>query len=473
MDAEEALRLVEDLIRVGGKQPLNDLQRTIFRGAWQGKGYKEIHQDCSHVGLDHLMRNVGPSLWRLLSTVLSEALGEAVTIKKDYLQGAIERLGDRPPPSPPSPSLPAEPLLTPTEPAFEPMSFSPEPVWQSPSLNRLQDWGLAPDATLFQGRTRELAELQQWVEEDGCRLVALYGMAGMGKTALSVRLAEQLRDQFEVVIWRSLDETLLGHTPPALATLLADWMGLISGQSDSQPDLATFLAYLRENRCLLVLDGFEAVFNQGVLSGEYLDTYRGYGELLSRVSDTYHLSCIVITGQEKPREVEAREGDYAPVRSQKLRGLGDAEAQALFATKGSFSGSKQDWSVLTQRYDGNPAFLQQIATTIANICGRDITRFLALQPDKPMFVRDIRACMMQQLERLSEPERILVKALARTPTSVILEDLQQMMQQPLSRDRVLEVLLSLARRSLLETNTSPYRLHPIIVDYVNEREQIG
>jgi hypothetical protein len=327
---------------------------------------------------------------------------------------------------------------------------------------------LAPDASLFQGRTGELAELQQWIEEDGCRLVTLYGLSGMGKTALSVRLTEQLRDQFEVVIWRSLDEALLGHTPPLLPALLADWTGLITEQPTPQPDLPTFLNLLRQNRCLLVLDGFEAVFNQGVLSGEYLDPYKGYGELLRRVSDAQHQSCILLTSQEKPREVEDREGHLTPVRVKKLRGLGEAETQAIFATKGVFSGSEQDWSTLTRRYDGNPAFLQQIATTIANICGWDITRFLSLQPDKPMFVRDIRTMMANQLERLSEPERILVAALAQTQTPVTLEDLQQQrLAQPVGRDRVLEVLLSLARRSLLETNTSPYRLHPIIVDYIN------
>lgn len=468
MDAEEALRQIEDLIRKYGKPPLSDLQRTIFRGSWQGKGYKEIHQSCNHVGRDHLMRNVGPGLWKLLSSLLTEELGESVEVKKDYLQGAIERLRDRPTPVPPPPDEPPPDLAAST---FVPMSFTLEPIWQSASLNRLQNWGLAPDTTLFQGRTQELAELQRWVEEDGCRLVTLYGMAGIGKTALSVRLAEQLRDQFEVVIWRSLDVARLGHAPPSLSTLLADWIALISGQPHAQPDLATFLGYLRENRCLLVLDGFEAVFNPGVLSGDYLDAYKGYGELLRQVSDAYHASCIVLTTQEKPREVESREGegDYAPVRSRKLRGVGDAETQAIFATKGRFSGSEQDWSQLNRQYDGNPAFLQQIATTIANICGRDITRFLALQPDKPLFVGDIRTLMAQQWERLSEPERILVEALAQTQTPVTLADLQQqLMAQSLSPDRVLEVLLSLARRSLLETNTPPYRLHAIIVDYVRE-----
>src|SRR5262245_23436372 len=49
---------------------------------------------------------------------------------------------------------------------------------------RGQDWGEAPDIGTFHGRALELATLRRWVLDDGCRLVALLGMGGIGKTAL-------------------------------------------------------------------------------------------------------------------------------------------------------------------------------------------------------------------------------------------------------------------------------------------------
>jgi hypothetical protein len=98
-------------------------------------------------------------------------------------------------------------------------------------------------------------------------------------------------------------------------------------------------------------------------------------------------------------------------------------------------------------YDGNPAFLQQIATTIANICGWDIAQFLVLQPDKPMFVRDIRTLMANQLERLSEPERLLVEALAQAQTPVSLDALCQR----LTIERILEGSV----QSILNTDSQP------------------
>jgi hypothetical protein len=87
MDVETAIVLADDLILKSTGKPMNDLQRIVFRGAWQGKSFTEIHQDCrDRCGLDHLMRNVGPELWKLLS----EAIGTKVT--KNHLQGAFAKL---------------------------------------------------------------------------------------------------------------------------------------------------------------------------------------------------------------------------------------------------------------------------------------------------------------------------------------------------------------------------------------------
>ncbi|MGG6282673.1 AAA-like domain-containing protein [Leptolyngbya sp. AN03gr2] len=87
MDVESAIALADELIFKSSGKSMSDLQRIVFRGAWQGKSFTEIHQDCrDRCGLDHLMRNVGPELWKLLS----EATGTKVT--KNHLQGAFSKL---------------------------------------------------------------------------------------------------------------------------------------------------------------------------------------------------------------------------------------------------------------------------------------------------------------------------------------------------------------------------------------------
>jgi hypothetical protein len=480
MNADEALRLIDDLIRTAGEKPLNDLQRSIFRGAWLGKNYKEIWQECSQVSLDHIMRNVGPNLWQLLSRVASEQVGEPIKVRKESLQGPIERVRDR---------LPAPQIIAPATPASDelvglpdpsPNVFLPEPPdfaatfhgspfdWQTQSINRAQNWGQAPAASQFQGRSQELSTLYQWIEEDACRLVTLTGSAGIGKTDLSVKLAERLRDRFEWVVWRSLDPAISGHEPPPLSDLLSDLLAFLTGTAPAA-SLTSFVDCLRNQRCLVVLDGFEAVLQSKVLSGDYLPGYENYSDLLKRVSDTQHLSCLIVTSREQPREIEAREGENVPVRGYPLLGLTPEEVQSMYFTKGSFIATEADWRSLTHQYDGNPRFLQQVATTITNAFGRDISRFLTYQQNKPIFVGEIRRSLDQQMARLSYPEVTLVQALAKHAEPASLEEIQGLMQTAMSSHHLLEVLLSLVRRSLLHSTAISYTLNPLLMDYLAQR----
>ncbi|MBW4689053.1 MAG: hypothetical protein KME40_29175 [Komarekiella atlantica HA4396-MV6] len=70
-----------------------------------------------------------------------------------------------------------------------------------------------------------MLKLRQWILENCCRLVALCGMGEIGKTWLSVKLAEQIKDEFKFVIWRSL------RYAPAIHLFLAQLIQLLSQQS--------------------------------------------------------------------------------------------------------------------------------------------------------------------------------------------------------------------------------------------------
>ncbi len=62
--------------------------------------------------------------------------------------------------------------------------------------------------SIFYGRKEKLTELKRWIVADRCRLVALLGMGGMGKTSLAVKLGKQMQHDFERIIWRSLDSSI-------------------------------------------------------------------------------------------------------------------------------------------------------------------------------------------------------------------------------------------------------------------------
>src|SRR4029079_9114356 len=93
------------------------------------------------------------------------------------------------------------------------------------SSARTQDWGEAPDTAGFVGRQDELTRLGVWLLEQHCRVVAVLGMGGIGKTSLAGSLAQSVAPSFPRVYWRSLR-----NAPP-----VSDWLaGAIGFLSDQQ-----------------------------------------------------------------------------------------------------------------------------------------------------------------------------------------------------------------------------------------------
>ena len=139
---------------------------------------------------------------------------------------------------------------------------------------RTQDWGEAPDTTGFVGRAEELALLREWVVADRCRLIALLGMGGIGKTGLAARLAQEVMPSFERVYWRSL------RNAPPVSDWLAGAIGFLSDQQLIPPAseserIDSLLRLLRTSRCLLVLDNSETLFEPGQREGCYRDGMDG------------------------------------------------------------------------------------------------------------------------------------------------------------------------------------------------------
>ncbi|MFN9859063.1 MAG: NB-ARC domain-containing protein, partial [Pseudanabaena sp.] len=116
----------------------------------------------------------------------------------------------------------------------------------------LVDWGEAPNIQTFYGRTEDLTKLEQWLVRDRCHLLAICGMGGIGKTALTVKLVENIQSQFDCLIWRSLR----GAQPTA--QLITDLLQFLNLSQQAGSSISDLLEILRQKRCLIVLDDFEA-----------------------------------------------------------------------------------------------------------------------------------------------------------------------------------------------------------------------
>jgi WD40 repeat protein len=348
-----------------------------------------------------------------------------------------------------------------------------EPPETPPATEARCSWGEAIDVSVFFGRTDELAKLDYWILTERCRLVALVGMGGIGKTALSVKLAEQIQDKFEVVIWRSL------RNAPLLKEILANWIEFLSDGETELPDniahqISQLIDYLRSSRCLLVLDNVESILGSGDCAGRYRDGYEDYGELFRRVGEASHQSCLILTTREKPKEIAALEGGSLPVRSLPMMGLNLVEGQEIFRAQNYFFGSESDWQTLIQRYAGNPLALRIVATTIRELFNSNISEFLA---QGTTVFGDIRDLLDQHFRRLSPLEAQIMYWLALNREPVTLAELREDIVAPCTPSKLLEALESLFRRYLIEkaaptglkNSASLFTLQPVVMEYLTEQ----
>ena len=346
------------------------------------------------------------------------------------------------------------------------------------TVRTYQDWGEAIDVSIFYGRRSQLKSLEQWAIADRCRLIAVLGMGGIGKTALSVKLAEQLQDEFEFLMWRSLR-----HATPA-EDLLTQLLQFLSQQQDTEATLpktlngriSRLMDYLRAHRCLLVLDNVETILNPDSPAGRYREGYEGYGEIFRRIAETVHQSCLIFTSREKPKDMIFLEGDFFPVRSLQLDGLPALEGEKIFQAKGLRSSACQ-YRQLTQLYQGNPLALKIVATSIQELFQGKIADFLA---QGVTIFNGIRQLLDQQFARLSVLEKRILYWLAINRQPVSLETLRGDLIPSVQPAKLLETLESIGQRSLLEkvpsTQTQPpqFTLQSVVMEYITEQfiEQI-
>ena len=382
---------------------LSPIQSLIVRQVWQGRGYELIAEEH---GYNHeYVKGAAAKLWLRLS----ERLGERV--RKHSFRAVIERQ-----------------------------------VRASPGSPRQVDWGEAPQLPWFYGRQEELTCLQNWLEEDGIRVIGITGLGGMGKTFLGVRLAELWQQGGRGLIWRSL----AGH--PSIGELLAS-LGVVSGGATVWAQISAWVGILSQQPLLLVLDQWEAVLEDP-----------DYELLLQRLATERHQGRVILISRREPAGLAhlLKQG----ARSLLLGGLDEMSWQALCCHAHACQGSQVSWQEFHRRYSGHPLAGLLLSQIVEQFFAGDLAAFLY---HDLVLLQPLRDLIQASLETLSAPDLALLQGLVLAEEGLTLAQILERVWIPWQHPSLWEMVRSLQRGCLVENVRDTWSVLPMVRAVVQEQ----
>ena len=447
MEIQEALQWTDNLIFATTGKHLDSLQRAILEGAWEGKGYQDISEKY-HCSSDHVRKSAS-ELWKLLSDLLGE------DVKKKNVRSLIEngmfysfntgvQIGNQ--------------INVCSDLYHQSKKRSPACTTTDTNSQPRHDLSQAPEYPNLHNRTEQLATLKQWILTENSRIITLTGLSGIGKTALTRQLVEQIKDNFDRVLWRTHRKF------PTLNALQSNIIEFLAPpQPTKNPSIINYLNsrnslldHLRNHRCLIILDDFQETLTPGELVGNYHPEYQNYGQLIHEIGQLPHNSCLLLLTREQPLEIATLETENSYCKTLPVLGLGKLATEILSARKLK---DEKKWSELIQLYNGNPLWLNIIASTILDLFNGSVQEFLSYPT---LFLGDLEPILKQHYQRLCESEKILLQWIANQDQPV---KISQKPPELLSDQEFLKAIQSLKRRSLLE-KSSGLTLQPVIKQYV-------
>ncbi|MEO0769093.1 MAG: NB-ARC domain-containing protein, partial [Cyanobacteria bacterium J06649_4] len=395
-------------------------------------------------------------------------------------------------------------------------SVSPMP--ENPDFATRYHWHAAPHLNLFQGRRDDLKLLKRWMfsAATSYKLLALCGIGGIGKTYLALKLAKEVEGYFQQVIWL----TAQANQPPVeffqslLQVLCSDEKtntakhktqtntgtnidtrrsGDLAASEEPTATSSTYktvqkliqqvLVALNQQRCLVVIDGFEAFFRGAQAktptfeatpaqqASLYQKGFAAYGDFLEALQQSTTntekrlVSCVMLTSREKPRELAANTTISALAHLHTLNGMRDHEAARMLSSF-HLDGKPDDYKTLTDRYSGHPMALRLAANAIKDLFYGRIRDFL--EQEISVF-DDLRGVIKTQFKRLSSLEIEVMYWLAINHVPCSLEELQADIVSQDHKKNLVYTLQSLERRSLVDVQQidgALFSLHPIVAEYV-------
>lgn len=419
MGFDEAFQAADSAVRALRMEGLRDIDRVVLEGSWNRQTYQKIAAAAGYTE-GYLSRDIGPALWALLS----EALG--MQVKKTNFRTAIERWSRLQ-------AAAGEASPATAQDAPEAHEFA-----SSPAIATQDTWPI--DISDFRGRAAELTELSSWILAARGRLLGLFGVPGVGKTWLAIKLAHTVQADFQQIVYLSLSEQ------PVPIALISELLHRIYGRSlppfpSLEEALAALAHSLAQQKCLLILDDVEALCQSGVLAGNYQASLAGYGKFLETLTARDHQSCCLWVGRELPRSSSAIVGSNC--RLHQVAGLSQTELSRLAVWPPELFSTEEDWHALQARYGGLPAMVQEVVLRLPAV-GNNLAACLAALASESPFVHPY---LDAWLSRLSAAEWDLLTWLMVSHRPLCLSQLQPS-SDPLQPSPPFPVIESLCDRGI-------------------------
>jgi predicted ATPase/class 3 adenylate cyclase len=325
-------------------------------------------------------------------------------------------------------------------------------------------------STSFVGRNRELPELCEMLNQPDTRLLTVIGFGGMGKTRLTLQLAERCSAGFtDGAWWVALDEV---WNSDSMIARIAYHVGL---QIQPEPSLKEqLLAFLRPRNLLLILDNVEQV--------------EGAAQVISEIlKEAAHIKCVVTSRRALDLQIErVREVLPMPVADATSLFVDRACAQMQFQLTGD---NADDVTELCRRMEGIPLAIELAASRATTLSPREILHRLderaqVLQsnsPDLPARQRALHAAMDWSHSLLAPAEQNLFAQLSVFTGGFSLDDAEAVCHIGSTPDvgegSILEGVARLRAHSLLRSEIVPqtqqtrYFMLEALRDYAYEKMQ--
>ena len=332
---------------------------------------------------------------------------------------------------------------------------------QSVPIANTQLPNLKYDYQEFYGRDIELQKMKGWIE-DFNKVICITGIGGIGKSALMINFAVQIKSMYEIVLWQTLE-----NLPPVneiLGTILQDVSNhaLDTNSLSSERYVTLILSYLTKKKCLILLDNFETIMDDDG-SGTYQPGYRIFRQLLKAIAQEDHKSCVIFTSREKPSEIAELESlTMTKVKNLHLDGLLPPSGALLLKEKGLYAPDSHLYR-LVQQYSGNPLILTVVPEMIREVFGGDVLAYLN---EGFLLFGQLKDIIDEQFARLSliEQSILIWLTIAREPTKI--ETLLLLLVVRVPKQDFLVAFRALRRKSLVYLSADGFFLPNVILQHL-------